>query len=81
MKKYLALLILPLFLFGAAYKSREVNQNWKFDDPQALDLLDPLSGKWVIYNAAQTGKTAAQPAGEVRGFSEGVDQRSRILRF
>lgn len=48
MKKFLALLILPLLLMGATYKSREVNQNWKFDAPEALDLLDALSGKWVI---------------------------------
>lgn len=48
MKKYLALMILPLLLLGATFKTREVNQNWKFDAPQALDLLDSISGKWVI---------------------------------
>lgn len=56
MKKYLALLILPLLLIGATYKSRDVNQNWKFDNPQALDLLDPISGKWVISTPAKLDK-------------------------
>ena len=48
MKKYLALLILPLLLLGATYKSREVNQNWMFDGDKSLDLLEPISGKWVV---------------------------------
>lgn len=56
MRKYLALLLLPLLLLGATYKSREVNQNWKFDAPQSLDLLDSLSGKWVIITPPKMDK-------------------------
>src|SRR5262245_3156345 len=48
-KKYAILLLLPFFLMGAAvYKSREVSQNWVFDAESSLELLEPISGKWVI---------------------------------
>lgn len=60
MKKFIWLLVLPLFLLGAlgaTYKAKEVNQSWKFADDTMLDQLDPVSGKWEI----MTPKNLNQP--------------------
>jgi Domain of Unknown Function (DUF1080). len=48
MKKVACLLLISACLIAATYQPRSIEQNWKFDSPATLDLLDPVSGKWEI---------------------------------
>jgi len=48
MKKAAVLLLISAFLFAATYQPRSINQDWKFNSPDTLDQLDPVSGKWEI---------------------------------
>jgi hypothetical protein len=53
MKRY-ALLLLPLLLLtGAIYRSKDINQSWRFDNAAILDQMDPLSGRWEILSPAK----------------------------
>jgi hypothetical protein len=53
MMKYATLVILGLFLVGFVYKPQQVNQSWKFDAPEVLSQLDPLSGIWEVVTPAK----------------------------
>lgn len=45
---FVALVLLGLLSAGFIYQPKEVNQSWKFDLPDVLDQLDPLSGIWEV---------------------------------
>jgi hypothetical protein len=46
--KYVILVLLGLLSDGFIYQPKEINQSWKFDAPEVLDQLDPLSGIWEV---------------------------------
>lgn len=48
MKKVLCLLLISGCLIAATYQPRSISQDWKFNSPETLDQLDPVSGKWEI---------------------------------
>lgn len=50
--KYAAL-ILCLLLSGFVYQPKEINQSWKFDVPEVLAQMDPLSGVWEVVTPAK----------------------------
>jgi hypothetical protein len=49
----LAALALSLLLVGFTYQPKEVNQSWKFDVPEVIGQLDPLSGVWEVVTPAK----------------------------
>jgi Domain of Unknown Function (DUF1080) len=53
MKKVACLLLVSACLIAATYQPRSISQDWKFDSPAVLDVLDPLSGKWEIVTPAK----------------------------
>lgn len=42
------IVVLGLLSVGFVYQPRDVNQSWKFDVPEVLEQLDPISGMWQV---------------------------------
>jgi hypothetical protein len=47
------IVVLGLLSAGFVYQPKEVNQSWKFDVPEVLEQLDPISGIWQVVTPAK----------------------------
>jgi hypothetical protein len=47
------IVVLGLLSAGFVYQPKDVNQSWKFDVPEVLEQLDPISGIWQVVTPAK----------------------------